>query len=70
MDQIAKLQKKLKEKEVDAVMEEAIMYRVIFSNETTPTKLEPVVYSEVMVDRMKMTVLINTGSLVTLISLP
>ena len=50
----------MKEKEVNAVMEEATMNGVTFSDETTPTKLGPVIYSKVMVDGMN-----NTGSPVT-----
>ena len=69
MDQITKLQDELKEKQVNAVMEEATMYGVTFSEETMPTKLGPVVYSEVVVDGMKMNALIDTGSPVTLMSL-
>ena len=69
MDQITKLQKELKEKEIAAVMEEAMVHGVTSSDETTPTKLGPVIYSEVKVDGMKMTALIDTGSPMTLMSL-
>ena len=44
--------KQLKEKQVTVAVEEATVNGVSFSDEMTPTKLGPAVYSEQSVERM------------------
>ena len=62
LERIAMLQKELKEKQVTVAMEEATVNGVSFSDEMTPTKLGPAVYSEVTVNGVNVTALIDTGS--------
>jgi len=50
-------------------MEEAVMHGITTPEGKTPAKIGPTIYTEVMADGMKMTALIDTGSLVTLMSL-
>ena len=69
LERIAMLQKQLREKKVTVAMEKATVNGVSFSDETTLTKLGPAVYSEVTVNGVNVTVLIDTGSLVSIMSL-
>ena len=69
MDKISALQKKLREKQVAESMKEAMVNGVAFSDETTPKGLGPAVYSEVTVNGVKVTALVDTGSPVTIMSL-
>ena len=62
LERIAMLQNQLKEKQVTVAMEEATVNGVSFSDEMTPTKLGPAVYSEVTVNGVNVTALIDTGS--------
>ena len=62
LERIAMLQNLLKEKQVKVAMEEATVNGVPFSDEMTPTKLGPAVYSEVTVNGVNVTALIDTGS--------
>ena len=68
-ERITALQKELKEKQVVVAMEEATVNGVSFSDTITPTKLGPAVYSEVTVNGVNVTALINTGSPVSIMSL-
>ena len=69
LERIAMLQKQLKEKQVTVAMEKASVNGVSFSDEMTPTKLGPAVYSEVTVNGVNVTALIDTGSPVSIMSL-
>ena len=68
-ERITALQKELKEKQVVVAMEEATVNGVSFSDTITPTKLGPAVYSEVTVNGVNVTALIDTGSPVSIMSL-
>ena len=69
LERIVMLQKELKEKQVTVAMEEATVNGVSFSDEMTPTKLGPAVYSEVTVNGVNVTALIDTGLPVSIMSL-
>ena len=69
MDRISALQKELKRKQVAESMKEATVNGVAFSDETMPKGLGPPVYSEVTVNGVKVTALVDTGSPVTIMSL-
>ena len=69
MDKISTLQKKLREKQVAESMKEATVNGVTFSDEMTSVRLGPAVYSDVTVNGVKVTALIDTGSPVTIMSL-
>ena len=69
LERIAMLQKQLKEKQVKVAKEEATVNGVPFSDEMIPTKLGPAAYSEVTVNGVNMTVLIDTSSPVSIMSL-
>ena len=68
-ERITVLQKELKEKQVVVAMEEATVNGVSFSDTITPTKLGPAVYSEMTVNGVNVTALIDTGSPVSIMSL-
>ena len=68
-ERITALQKELKEKQVVVAMEEATVSGVSFSDTITPTKLGPAVYSEVTVNGVNVTALIDTGSPLSIMSL-